>query len=543
MLSNLDLRRIGENLTRMGSRRMAILSAIGIAVLTAVIVAAMYLGRPMMQPIYTGLSTQDVGRITSALAEAGISFDVNEQRSAVLVALGAASRARAYLASKGLPASSRAGYELFDQMGSMGFTSFMQEVTRVRALEGEIARSIQAIDGVTAARVHLVIPEAKSFRRERTDPSASVVLRLDDRWQMAAAQSVRHLVAAAVPGMKPDQVNVASTDGRLLATGGDLPGLASHKHAEIEKAMATDIEQRASRTLSSALGPGNFQISATIRLDLDRQQINETVFDPKSRVERSTRVVKQSGSSENTGTRSGATVEANIPKEDSGASDGERRRQRDDRREELTNYELNSKTIATVKEGYRVSRLTIAVLVNRKQLGADDAAATTRVAELRRLVIAATGANVDREDRVELSAIEFGATGEALQPVSSLGIGHYVMVNIGSIVNAAALLGVVALILMFGLKPLLNSLSMAPPSGPTLDLGSPPHTGQIGGFQQSGNAALGGPSDHSGGGVDQMDTAAAPASPQRLIRERLEKVVQANDEAVVKALKGWIKEA
>ena len=176
-------------------------------------------------------------------------------------------------------------------------------------------------------------------------------------------------------------------------------------------------------------------------------------------------------------------------------------------------------------------------------MGADDAAATTRVAELRRLVIAATGANVDREDRVELSAIEFGATGEALQPVSSLGIGHYVMVNIGSIVNAAALLGVVALILMFGLKPLLNSLSMAPPSGPTLDLGSPPHTGQIGGFQQSGNAALGGPSDHSGGGVDQMDTAAAPASPQRLIRERLEKVVQANDEAVVKALKGWIKEA
>ena len=76
MLSNLDLRRIDENLTRMGSRRMAILSAIGIAVLTAVIVAAMFLGRPMLQPIYTGLSTQDVGRITSALAEAGITFYV-----------------------------------------------------------------------------------------------------------------------------------------------------------------------------------------------------------------------------------------------------------------------------------------------------------------------------------------------------------------------------------------------------------------------------------------------------------------------------------
>src|SRR6185503_17462879 len=118
-------------------------------------------------------------RIGAALKEAGIAFDVNSQGTAVLVRYGQTAQARMLLAEKGLPSSASAGYELFDKMGAIGLTSFMQEITRVRALEGEIGRTIQGMKGVRAARVHIVMADTGSFRRSTQQPSASVVIRTD----------------------------------------------------------------------------------------------------------------------------------------------------------------------------------------------------------------------------------------------------------------------------------------------------------------------------------------------------------------------------
>ena len=260
-----------ESFRQLGSRRLAVLAGAGLLVMLAVGVSVYQLSRPPMQSIYTGLTPQDVGRITAALAEAGIPFDVNEQRSAVLVPHGQAARSRTLLAQQGLPTSARAGYELFDNMGSLGLTSFMQEVTRVRALEGEIARTIQGLEGVAAARVHLVLAEPGSFRRERREASASVLLRLSGRWQATAGRAVRHIVAAAVPGMRIENVSVASSDGRLIATGGDEQSAGSLKLSELERGMAAELEQKAGRSLASSLGAGNFQVSITVRLDVDME--------------------------------------------------------------------------------------------------------------------------------------------------------------------------------------------------------------------------------------------------------------------------------
>ena len=119
----------------------------------------------------------------------------------MLVRYGQTAQARMLLAEKGLPSSANAGYELFDKLGSIGLTSFMQEITRVRALEGEIARTIQAMKGVKAARVHIVLPDTGSFRRNRQPPSASVIMRTESAGDFSPAPAIRHLVAAAVPGM------------------------------------------------------------------------------------------------------------------------------------------------------------------------------------------------------------------------------------------------------------------------------------------------------------------------------------------------------
>lgn len=554
MNSRQQLAQLGANLARLGARRLAILAVVGLSVVAAVSAAAFYLGRPAMQPIYTGLSAQDVTRMTSALAEAGIPFDVNEPRTAVLVPFGMTARARTLLAQKGLPASARAGYELFDQMGSMGLTSFMQEVTRVRALEGEIARTIQALDGVSAARVHLVLPDAGGLRRERREPSASVLVRTDERWQAATAQAVRHIVAAAVPGMRIEHVSLASTDGRVLATGGDERSLGTHKLADLERSMAAEIEQRAGRTLTSALGAGNFTISATVRLDVDRQQVNETVYDPKSRVERSVRVVKQSGSSEDGGGRSNVGVEANLPREDAGQGDIEKRRQREDRREELINYELNTKTVQTVREGYRLQDLAIAVVVSRKHLAgsvgpnAAPEAIQARLDDLRRLVAAAAGASDGRKDRIEISAADFSDGEGALQPLPGPGFLDHLAMNTGNAINAAALLGVVFLVVWFGVRPATRILEQPPQSLATADTVAPALTR---------DAAPGLPAPAVPAGASAGPAASQPAPETgpgarlpiarggrgAVIRERLDGLVEADAAEVTKVFKQWIAEA
>ena len=546
MFTSKQFAQIGASLANLGVRRVAILAAVGIAIMLTVGVAAQYLSRPTMQAIYTGLTAQDVTRMTAALAEAGVSFDVNEQRSAVLVPFGQAARARSLLAQKGLPSSAKAGYELFDQMGSMGLTSFMQEVTRVRALEGEIGRTIQALDGVSAARVHLVLPEAVPFRRERREPSASVLLRIDSRWQTGAAQAVRHIVAAAVPGMKVEQVSVASTDGRLIASGGDERNLGSLKLAEMERAMASELEQRAGRTLATALGAGNFQVSITVHLDVDRLQTNETVFDPKSRIERSVRVVKQSGSTEDGGAKSAVGVEANLPRAEPTQADSDKRRQREDRREELINYELNTKSMQTVREGYRVQRLAVAVVVNRKQIAAqlganpDSAAVNTRLEELKRLVAAATGAGADGTANIEISANDFMNPAAELAPIPAASFYDYLIMNLGSIVNAVAMVSIVSVVVLFGLLPVTRILMPSATAGDpkALEATSGPQAA-TGLASAPGMVAL--PPAESG---PDATPGTAIAKPQdEVLRERLQSLVAVDEAKVAKVLKTWMAEA
>ena len=142
-------------------------------------VGAYYLSRPQQQILYTGLTRDDVGRIGTALKDAGIDFDVAADGQTVTVNYGDTARARMLLAEKGLPESANSGYDLFDKVGSFGLTSFMQNVTKTRALEGELARTIQSMDGIRSARVHLVLPDSSSLRSQQQKASASVVIRTD----------------------------------------------------------------------------------------------------------------------------------------------------------------------------------------------------------------------------------------------------------------------------------------------------------------------------------------------------------------------------
>ncbi|MGI9426773.1 MAG: flagellar basal-body MS-ring/collar protein FliF [Hyphomicrobiaceae bacterium] len=493
--------RLGPALTSLGLQKLIALAIVGLTVFVAVGVGGMYLSRPAYETLYAGLSTKDIGRIRVALAESGMKFNVDSKGTSILVPYGQAQHARMVLAQKGLPSSSTAGYELFDSLGSMGLTSFMQEVTRKRALEGEIARTLQAMQGVRAARVHIVLPNRRSFRRRQAKTSASVVIRTEGEAGAALAQPIRHLVASAVPGLNAGQVTVLTTDGTMLASGGDAGSTAPHHKIGLEQSVSQVLTEKVRNTLTPFLGIDNFRVSVAAKLNIDRRQTRETKFDPESRVERSVRVLKSSNASNNKQGNEPATVEQNIPlTEDPEGKSGNQSNEKGERREELTNYELNSKTTSTESVGYQVERLTVAVVVNRQRLAAELGAKANgvtmeqRLKEIERIAATAAGVTAARGDDVAISAVDFVDQGELLQPVPDLSITDHLARHTGTFVNAGAVLLALFLVLQFGLRPLtaaiLKQPQIAAEAAPTA-LASEPSAGLINETGSGAGAAAG----------------------------------------------------
>jgi flagellar M-ring protein FliF len=464
---------LAASLASLGPRRLTILGLAGLLVVMAVSVAGYMLTRPQYEVLYTGLSARDVSAIGAVLGEARIDFDVSEDGQTVKVAYGQAARARMLLAEKGLPQSARAGYELFDNIGALGLTSFMQDVTLIRALEGELARTIQSINGVRAARVHIVLPKRNSFRRDSGKASASVLIRTDGSFDPRSANAIRHLVAGAVPGLAVERVSVLDTDGTLLASGEDALTAAPRRLLDLENQLGGLIRQNVHSTLMPYLGAGNFQVSVAARLNTDRRRIDETTYDPNSRVERSVRDIKEKTSAVNASSAAATSVQQEIPEEQTGGGPGQKNSEKRERKERLTNYEISSRRVLTETDGYDVERISIAVIVNRKalqtvlgrELTAEDLAAQEK--EIRGLVASAAGLDLKRGDTVKVTIVDFIQSTRPLEPVAGPGMGEYLMRFLPVLVNVAAVLGVVLLLVFLAIRPALRLLSEQPASAMT----------------------------------------------------------------------------
>lgn len=544
-----QLERLWSGLLALGARRLAGLALIGVTVFATVGVGSYYLSRPDLETLYVGLNPQDVSRIGAALKEAGITFDVNSQGNTVSVRRGQTTQARMLLAEKGLPTSQNAGYELFDKMGSMGLTSFMQEITRLRALEGEIARTIQAMKGVRGARVHIVLPDSGSFRRSRQQPSASVIIRTDSVGDFSSAAAIRHLVAAAVPGMTVDQVTVLNTDGVLMASGSDAFNASPAKMLSLEKTVGKELHDNVMQTLAPYLGPDNLRVSVALRLNTDKRQINETNFNPEGKAERSVRTVKETGSSLNAnGPKASVGVEQNIPADQATPAGGvgEQSKKQNERREELTNYEVSSKTIQTVSEGYKIEALTIAVVVNRKRMlaalgdGANAEALQKQLKEVEKLVETAAGVDTKRGDRITVAAVEFLPSDTVGEPPPPPGLFARLLDHTGSFVRAATMLAVTMLLIWFGLRPALRALMQG--GGPSSESGQPP--------QLQSNAASPAPAVTTASAAAKFPREQAPnliadltSKMGRTPQKRLEQMIDFDEEQAAAILKQWMRGA
>ncbi len=479
-MANIDVQqniaRLGTSLAALGTRRLVILGVVGILVMLAVGLSAWLLTRPQYETLYTNLSPRDVSAIGAALSEARIDFDVSADGQTVKVAYGQAPRARMLLAEKGLPRSARAGYELFDNIGALGLTSFMQDVTLVRALEGELARTIQTINGVKAARVHLVLPRRYSFRRDSGKASASVLIRTDGSFSPTSASAIRHLVAGAVPGLAVERVSVMDTDGTLLASGEDNLSAAPRRLVDLEQNLARMIRDNVRSTLVPYIGAGNFQVSVAARLNTDRRKVDEITYDPESRVERSVRDIKEKISSINSSSAKATSVQQEIPQEETGAGGGQKNQEKRDRKERITNYEISSRRVVTEHDGYDIDRISLAVIVNRKaletvlghKLTAQDVAAQEK--ELRALVASAAGLSEKRGDTLKITITDFIQSTRPLEPVSGTGFTVWLLSMLPTMLNAAAVIVAIVLIMMLGVRPALRMLTQQTPPTPEVEV-------------------------------------------------------------------------
>src|SRR5437763_3975743 len=216
------------------------------------------------------------------------------------------------LAESGLPKGGGVGYEIFDKSDVLCATSFVPNINHLRALEGERARTIRALDRVQAARVHLVLPERPLFSRDKAEASASIVLKVRGALEPQQVRAIRHLVASAVNGLKPERVSVVDEAGRLLANGAPGDNASGVSADERQAAFERRLREQVEAIVTSVVGPGRARVQLTADFDFNRVTQTSEKFDPEGRVMRSSQTREESSAS-NDGKDGQVTVGNELP--------------------------------------------------------------------------------------------------------------------------------------------------------------------------------------------------------------------------------------
>jgi flagellar M-ring protein FliF len=455
-----------------GPLRLAALAGVGLAVMGLLAMLAMRATEPPMALLYGDLDPRDAGQMVAALERARIPHRLGAGGAQLLVPEAEVPRIRLMLARDGMPSGGSVGYEIFDRGESLTTTPFQQDVNRLRALEGELSRTIRGLSGVRTARVHLVLPRREPFSRERGEAQASVVLGMQgaQRLDREGVQAVLHLVAAAVPGLRPQGISIVDGRGELLARGGQaLAGpAAAQTGEELRRTAELRLARAVEELLERTLGPGRVRAEASVEMDFDRVQTTEERFDPENQVPRSTQSANESNRTREAG---GVSVANQLPGADANA-DGPRSEQ--SRQEETTNFEIGRTTRNILREQPALKRISLAVLVDGVwEPQPDGAPARFRernadeVARILSLARSAVGFNEQRGDKVEVVSLRFAEPPLAeMAPEGFSILGQTLPPAMMGRIIESSILALVALaaILLIG-KPVANRLvlAMTPP--------------------------------------------------------------------------------
>jgi flagellar M-ring protein FliF len=436
------------------------------------------LSTPDMEVLYGNLAPGDAGAIVAELEAQNIAYRVTETAgvSRISVSGDQVARVRMALAQKGLPNSGTIGNEIFDKDQGFGATNFIQNMNRLRALEGELTRTLTGLNKVGGARVHIVMPDREMFSRRRQEPSASVTLSLRGQLSEEQIAAVQHLVAAAVPDLSPGRVTVVDSAGSLLARGmgedegGFAGGTAERLRRQREETLRHSIED----LVAPYFGDYNaFRVTVSADMDFDQLTTSSEEFDPNVQVVRSSQTrEEESSSSEGGGSAGGAvTVGNNVPG-GAGFGDNSAGGSTGHTTEETTNYEINRTQRTLVRESGQINRLSAAVLVDYAKVpNAEDPAAPPasrprtdeEMTAITNLVKSAIGYNQQRGDTVVVTSLEFNAPEQPpVEAASALPFG----LDSGDLKELTQLLimGILGiLVLLLVVRPLVAKALSAPP--------------------------------------------------------------------------------
>jgi flagellar M-ring protein FliF len=458
-----------EFIRSLGAPRIAAMGAVTIALVGFFGFVILRVTAPQMTPLFTDLTFEDSSSIIKDLERQGIAYEMRNDGAIVLVPKELVARLRMKLAESGLPKGGGVGYEIFDKSDALGATSFVQNINHLRALEGELARTIRALDRVQAARVHLVLPERPLFSREKAEPTASIVLKVRGMLEAQQVRSIRHLVASAVNGLKPERVSIVDEAGRLLADGAatdDGGGIgADERKTTFEKRMRDQVEA----IVTSVVGPGRARVQLTADFDLNRITQTSDRFDPEGRVVRSSQTREES-SSTGDGKDGQVTVANELPGAQRGAETAAASpRDQNRKSEEVVNYEISRTTKTEVIEAGRLNRISVAVLVdgiygkNDKGESAYQPREKEEIDRIAALVRSAIGFDQKRGDQVEVVNLRFAdaPANVITEPAGWMSMFQFTKDDIlrGFELGIMALLGLVVLLLV--VRPLVRRMLSA----------------------------------------------------------------------------------
>lgn len=479
---------------------MRLFAALGVTAIVAAAVFALVfrVGGEEKALLFSGVELSEAGEISSRLDGAGIPYELKGDGTTIMVPRSKVLSARLMLSEDGLPSRGSVGYEIFDRQDALGATQFQQNINRLRALEGELARTIASIQGVERARVHLVLPEKQLFAQERDQPTASIVLSVAGGALSAGqVRAVRNLVASAVPGLAVNRVTIADDDGRLLAAAeDDTSGAAGAEAMDERKAgLEERLRKEVQDIVESVVGPGAARVQVSADVDFNRVTSTSQTFDPEGRVVRETNSTEESTKSGATG-GGGASATRNLP--DGAGENASGGGDESERTEEKVRYEISNTTKTEIIEGGRIKRLSVAVAVDGVTTpgaeGQPAAWAARDAQELERitaLVKSAVGFDEARGDKVEVVNLKFART--AVEGTES---GKPSMFSFGKddimrgVEILAALIASIAVI-FFVLRPLVAGM-IAPPGSAGAGAGGL-LTGPGGAGAVSGVSGAGGP--------------------------------------------------
>lgn len=425
------------------------------------------MSQPAMGVLFADLSSQDVSAITKDLDTRGIKYELRGDGQTILAPRADVPKLRLELAGKGIPSGGGVGYEIFDKGDAFSSTSFVQNINHLRALEGELSRTIRSIGRVQAARVHLVIPERRLFERDREPPRASIALKLAGDLDNAQVRAIRHLVSSAVDGLKPERVSIVDERGRLLADGAQgEQGMIGVALDERQGAIERRIKSQVDDIVASIVGPGRARVQVSALIDSNRIESRSETFDPESKVIRSSQNRTEASASNEQ--REGVTVGNELPgaQQNQGQQQGAQR-DTSSKNEEVVNYEISRTTRTEVQEGGRIRKLSVAVLVDGlySKQGNEVSYQPRPPEELERisqLVRTAVGFDRQRGDQVEVVNLRFAEAPQAPADLTDQTLMQQLLSFTKEDIVRFAEMGVIALlvlmVLMVVVRPLLKQV-------------------------------------------------------------------------------------